>query len=184
MKLVNRIWFSLGLLAILSALSLDVMADELVTATITYVPMPAPVPTPTLSPTGMVLLSLVLAAVAYFLLRKSKAGRFLASIAAVSVAPIVATAGLTAVRDASAVVSSSVLLTSSTGGIADVYGIGDFQVQNATSVPMLLTAIQGFSSSSYQCSLGTPSSSPQCVPGSTVLQPNGVCYVHVVGCIA
>jgi hypothetical protein len=123
----------------------------------------------------MVLMLIALVAVlAYRALRSGVAGRPLASIVALGVFAV--GGGLSGRLEsvAMAISITVVNLTAPSGGTASVSVFGaDVQLTNQTSVPQRIKTIQP----SPGDSVGTPTSTPKCQPGTTVLSPSGSCFV-------
>jgi hypothetical protein len=158
---------------------------------ITYAPVNA-TSIPTLSEWAMLGLALLLAAVAIFNLRNKTGGKPLASIILVTALALGGMTGNKLMEDANAMVqqpsqSCNITvsgdpwgpcnLTSVSGGTIYTYVAGiDVPITNTTAAAQKITAVVF---NSY-FGVATPLTQPQCVPGVTVLQPQGTCYVRAV----
>lgn len=143
-------------------------------ASITYGPDAQAVPL--LSDLMMLTLVALVAVLAYRALRSGAAGRPLASIVALGI--FVTGGGLSGRFESVALaVMASVNLNVAAGGSVNVGTFGsDVQVINQTPVAQRIKSVQATPPNS----VGNPVSSPQCVPGTTVLQPAGSCYVFFI----
>lgn len=147
--------------------------------TVTY--SAAPVETvPLLSDLTVLLLVALVALLGYRGLRSTSIGRPLASVVAVSIA---LAGGILSGRlesVAQAMSNPTVELTVLTSGENTVdiwYADIDVPIQNMLAKPVKINAVQPDSFYGSHVSVGTPTSTPQCLPGSTVLRPNDICYV-------
>jgi hypothetical protein len=146
---------------------------------------------PTLSEWAMLGLALLLAAVALYILRNKSGGKPLASIILVTALALGGTTGNKLMGNADAGVTPSQTcnstvrndpwgpcdLTSVSGGTIYTYVAPfDVPITNTTAVAQQITAVVFVS----YFSPDTPLTQPQCVPGVTVLQPQGICYVRAV----
>lgn len=140
--------------------------------TITYGPDATAVPV--LSDMMVLMLVALVAVLAYRALRAGATGRPLASIVALGIFAV--GGGLSGRLESVAMATGTTLvnLTAPSGGSASVSTFGvDVQLTNQTSVPQRIKTIQP----TPPDSVGTPSSTPKCQPGATVLSPSGSCFV-------
>ncbi len=157
---------------------------------ITYAPMNA-TSIPTLSEWAMLVLALLLAAVAIYTLRNKTGGKPLASIILVTALALGGMTGNKLMGNANAAISPSQScnstvrgdpwgpcdLTSASGGTIYTYiAPYDVPITNTTAVAQQITAVAFVP----YFSPDTPLTQPQCVPGVTVLQPQGICYVRAI----
>lgn len=129
---------------------------------------------PLLSDMAVLMLVALIAVLAYRALRSGAAGRPLASIVALGIFAI--GGGLSGRLESVAMATTTTIvnLTAASGGTVGVSTFGfDVQVTNQTSVPQRIK--------SYQLrpadTVGNPTGTPKCQPGTTVLSPTGSCFV-------
>jgi hypothetical protein len=169
------LWVSAG--AVLLAASSRAVAQA-AHGYVDYAP-PAAAAVPALSTWGVAVLALALAGVAYLVLRRSKSGRLLASLLATGLGLAVGTGGLLLSQDADAI-EAALDLTSATGGTVVIYSPGDATVTNQSGVAQRITGLRlgpGCPGGSFVTPLTSPP--PQCIAGTTVLQPAGTCNIKL-----
>lgn len=132
---------------------------------------------PLLSDLMVLMLVALVAVLAYRGLRSNATGRPLASFVAVS---IILAGGVLSGRFetvAQALPPVFVDLDLPGGGTVNVWNVGtDVRVQNQLSKPVKIDAVQA----TVPNTVGTPTSTPKCVPGTTVLPPTQSCYVYFI----
>jgi hypothetical protein len=177
MRKAIRLSVWLGTMTALLAVCLAATAQPAqILGTITYAPVNQAAPVPTLSQAAIVILSLLLAAGGYLVLRKSKARRFLASIAAVGLSLAIGTTGLLLVDDARATNGyPTVSLSSASGSQANVTDMGFNHVKNDSGVPLTITGLNAVDPYMF----GPTDPLPPCAVG-TVLGVGQECYVNVI----
>jgi hypothetical protein len=175
----------IGAAALLAVVSLDAMAQTQAIGSISYGPFLAPdqlqVPVPMLSNFALFALSLLLAGAAWFVLRRSRAGRLMAVLGGTGLAAAIAASGLLGASDAKAVDAPlpTVYLTSASGGVVDIPDsiTGDFAVTNNSSVPLIIAAITPAAGHTFYTVY--PPVAAECQP-SFELQPGDSCYMSVL----
>lgn len=131
---------------------------------------------PLLSDLMVLMLVALVAVLAYRALRTGAAGRPLASVVAMG---IVVAGGMLSGRLESVAQAALPLvgLTSPGGGTVTVNNVGvDVQIQNQLSKQVTIQSV----TANAPNTVGNPASAPKCLPGTTVLQPSGSCYVFFV----
>ncbi|MGH8090632.1 MAG: midcut-by-XrtH protein [Rudaea sp.] len=132
--------------------------------------------TPTLGAWMLLLLALLLAVVAYRVLRSRISGRQMGLFALAGSLIAGGAASGDLIRAAQAVIPA-VYMSSATGGTANL-GVGIQQVTNTSGVPQQITALTVTTNGDTFVNPGG-SYVPQCVVG-IVVAPNGSCYVDLV----
>jgi hypothetical protein len=126
---------------------------------------------PALSDAMLVVLGMLLAVLAYRVLRTYPGGRPLASLVALAIAGFSAASGTQVIQEAYAVINFQ--MTQPSGGTVNINAFGgDVPVDNATG---RVQQIKSVTPAPY-CSTGA-ASSPACAPGVTV-QPESSCNVR------
>lgn len=131
---------------------------------------------PLLSDLMVLALVALVAVLAYRALRTGAAGRPLASVVAMG---IVVAGGVLSGRVESVAQAALPLvgLTLPGGGTVAVAPAGvDVQIQNQLSKQVTIQSV----TANAPNTVGNPVSAPKCLPGTTVLQPSGSCYVFFV----
>jgi len=127
---------------------------------------------PALSDAMLVVLGMLLAVVAFRVLRNYPGGRPLASIVALSIAGLSGISGTNVIQEAYAFIGYS--MTDPNGGSIYInYFGGEVPVDNTTGRAQQIKSI----TSDTSCAVVAPASSPACAPGGVV--PNGnTCWVQ------
>ena len=171
MKLNGKTFF--GVVATLSLMLVGNCAMAAPAAgTITYTLFVQAIPT--LSQSMLVVLSLVLAMLAYRGLRNRSTGKALSTLLAFGVLALAGVSGTDLIHDAQAI---SLGFVSSSGGVVTVPSTGEFQVQNTSGAAIQISAVTG------SVGLGTrdtiTSGTPRCTVG-LVVQNGGSCYINFI----
>ncbi|MHB8679228.1 MAG: midcut-by-XrtH protein [Rudaea sp.] len=145
--------------------------------TLTYAPAATPTSTPMLSAWTLLLLAILLAVVAYRVLRSRVSGRQLGHWALIGSLVAGGAASGDLIRLAHATTSPPVVsMSSATGGTANL-GLGIQQVTNTSGVPQQITALTVTVNGDTFINPGG-SFTPQCLVG-TVVAPGGSCYIDL-----
>ena len=170
----NRVWRT-GLGLGLAAASAAGYAQSSEGGVITYAPTTS-TSVPTLSEWGMVAMALLLAVLAYRLLRDRLGGKPLASVVLAGALGLGLVSGVPGVRSAAAVVIvPSVSLSNSAGGTANVTQRGLNLVTNTSGVLQTITQMQASEGWVFESEFDN---SPICQVG-TVLSVGDSCYVNL-----
>ena len=145
--------------------------------TLTYAPAAATTSTPTLGAWTLLLLAILLAVIAYRVLRSRVNGRQLGHLALIGSLVAGGAASGDLIRLAHAVAIPVVSMSSATGGTAAL-GLGIQQVTNTSGVPQQVTNLTvNTNGDSFVNPGGTYT--PQCVVG-TVVAPSASCYLELI----
>ena len=170
MKLTGKIF-----LRAVSALSLMLAASHamaaLVGGTISYTPFVQAIPT--LSQSMLVVLSLVLAMLAYRGLRNRSRGKTLSMLLAFGVLALAEVSGTDLIQDAQAILLGFI---SSSGGVISIPSSGELQIQNTSGVAIQIAAATLTAGYTDFATAGTP----HCAVGLVVENGNS-CYVNFIG---
>ncbi len=139
---------------------------------IVYAPLSSAAPVPTLGEWSLTLMALLLAVVAYRVLRGRVNGRLMTPLLLTGGLAAAGLAGHDLVGLAQAVVPQ-VQFSQAAGGSVGV-GVGETQIINTSGVPQQVTSM----STQPGYSFVTPPGSPQCQVGTPVA-PSGICYVEI-----
>jgi len=127
---------------------------------------------PTLSGTMLIVLGMLLAVVAFRVLRNYPGGRPLASIVALSIAGLSGVSGIKVMQEAYA--GASYPMTQTNGGSVHVNTSGvDVPVDNTSGRTQQIKSVKPDSN----CSVGTVTPPPACAPG-VIVQPANSCNVR------
>ncbi len=177
-KIVGLLAAGLGLLAV----QIVALAQSVGGILITYGPA-SPTPIPTMSQWAMLGLTLLLAGVAVYTLRRKRLGKPLGSVMLALALALGGVQGNYLIRHAEAVVLTpdcpevaiECFMINAAGGTVNVFALfSDVKVMNISGVAQTIIGITAILPSDV---IGTPESTPQCVVGLT-LQPGESCYVH------
>ena len=139
---------------------------------IVYAPLSSAAPVPTLGEWSLTLMALLLAVVAYRVLRGRVNGRLMTPLLLTGGLAAAGLAGHDLVGLAQAVVPQ-VQFSQAAGGSVGV-GVGETQIINTSGVPQQVTSM----STQPGYSFVTPPGSPQCQVGTPVA-PSGISYVEI-----
>ena len=169
MKLNGKTFFG-----VLATLSLMLVGDHAMAATggtITYTPFYQAIPT--LSQSMLVVLSLVLAMLAYRGLRNRSTGKPLSMLLAFGVLALAGVSGTDLIQDAQATLLGFV---SSSGGVVSVPSGAELQIQNTSGVAIQITAV----TPDVGVTDGVTTGMPHCAVG-LVVESGNFCYIRFIG---
>jgi hypothetical protein len=144
------------------------LASAQAAVTVTYGPATT---VPTLSEWGLLIMSALLAAFAFFAIRKGASSKTIASVGVAIVVSFAAVDGTKLIKDVHAFVFTWTLTSPTGGQLLNVLASIDTPITNVTTVPLMIYSI-------------TPpeairSGPGACVPGVTILAPTQSCNVGI-----